>query len=371
MKKVLFLPFLQIPSGHHQVADALREDLEQLNTNVICEKIDILHYGYGKLEALVSSIYLKWIHYSPGSYSWLYKRSVYNGLNNQKNYRLYEFLFMYFIKKMLTERKPDIVVCSHALPSYMLDHLKRQGIIKVPVINVYTDFFIHSFWGTQHIDYHFVSHRHMKDYLLQKGISSEKIQVTGIPLHHKIVKNEIKDFTQKDQYECTIMGGSLGVGAIEELLKKLGPTGKVHYVILCGKNNRLYEQLKQLKLPFIKPMPYISSRAEMDEIYERSDFIITKPGGVTISECLMKGIPIFIYHALPGQEEINLNQLEKLGVVFPLIDWHSNDQLEQHLLSHFDDKDRLVKYRHSLNHYHDEFSIEPAANIINKLLHHL
>ncbi|USK35859.1 hypothetical protein LIT25_11480 [Bacillus sp. F19] len=65
MIKVLFLPFLQISSGHHHVADGMIESLSRKNGLFDCEKVDILSYRFGKIEALVSSIYLKWIHLFP------------------------------------------------------------------------------------------------------------------------------------------------------------------------------------------------------------------------------------------------------------------------------------------------------------------
>jgi processive 1,2-diacylglycerol beta-glucosyltransferase len=58
-KSILFLPFLQIPSGHHQVANALIDGIVQLDPNIKCDKVDILAYSYGKIEKIVSRIYLK------------------------------------------------------------------------------------------------------------------------------------------------------------------------------------------------------------------------------------------------------------------------------------------------------------------------
>lgn len=368
MKKVLFMPFLQIPSGHHQVVDALRENLENCNSDLLFDKVDVLHYGYGKIESLISGIYLKWIHHFPSTYSWIYKSSVYSSTSMNKNYKLYELLFIYFIKRILQEKKPDIVVCSHALPSYMLNLLKKRGFTSIPIVNVYTDFFIHSFWGLEHIDYHFVSNRNMKSDLINRGINEKSIYVTGIPLHHKILQTHPRTTTSQPQLQCTIMGGSLGVGIIDRLINKLKPTGQIRYVILCGKNKKLFNRLNTLHSNHIHPLPYITSREEMDTIYCQSDFIITKPGGVTISECLQKRVPVFVYHALPGQEEINLNELKKLGVIFPLTDWEIFEDLEQHLLSTFNSEKKLEQYQHSLEQYHRDFHHEPPSVILERII---
>ncbi|MDQ0218912.1 UDP-N-acetylglucosamine:LPS N-acetylglucosamine transferase [Peribacillus cavernae] len=71
-----------------------------------------------------------------------------------------------------------------ALPSYLLNYLKEIEELTIPVINLYTDYFIHQLWGIQHIDYHFVTSREMKEFLKQKGIKDEQIFVNGCPKGH-------------------------------------------------------------------------------------------------------------------------------------------------------------------------------------------
>lgn len=357
------MPFLQLPSGHHQVADAI---IDSLDPSFHCEKIDILNYSYGKIEALVSSIYLKWIHLFPKTYSWIYKKSVFQQIEQDKNYRLYELLFKQFVHKLIFETNPHLIICSHALPSYMLNKLKEKKKLNIPVVNVYTDFFIHTFWGIRHIDYHFVAHANMKTYLLDKGVSEEKIFVTGIPVH-PLLQNESSRISQPaNGLTCTIMGGSLGVGAIEELVGTLLQSKKITFQILCGKNNRLYTKLKSLGHPRITPLRYISSREEMNELYEKTDLVITKPGGVTISECLMKRIPTFIYHALPGQEEINLDELLKMGLVVKLPHWDEIYDFEGLLLKEVKKLNQLYK---NIDGFHAHLSPKTAGELVQEIIH--
>ncbi|MEK1829292.1 hypothetical protein AAAC51_09585 [Priestia megaterium] len=39
MRKVLFLPLFQMPSGHHQVADAVMDAIMERFSHVICQKL--------------------------------------------------------------------------------------------------------------------------------------------------------------------------------------------------------------------------------------------------------------------------------------------------------------------------------------------
>lgn len=56
---------------------------------------------------------------------------------------------------------------------------------------------------------------------------------------------------------------------------------------------------------------------EIDMLMEISDFIVSKPGGLTTAEALSKGLPIVIINPLPGQEAKNAEFLlrEKVAVM--------------------------------------------------------
>ncbi|MCY8235007.1 MGDG synthase family glycosyltransferase [Priestia endophytica] len=369
-KTILFLPFLQIPSGHHHVAKALSEGVQKNQPHINCESVDILSYSYGKIEFLVSKIYLKWIHTFPELYSLIYRSTVYKNVKNNKRYRLFELLFLTFIKKLLKEKKPDFIVCTHALPSYILSYLKEKEELTIPVINVYTDYFIHQLWGTQHIDYHFVTSLDMKEFLKQKGIKDEQIFVTGIPVHNKINKQK-EPLTEREAssaLKILISGGNLGAGTIEELVKKISTNSKTHFYVLCGTNRKLYKKLNGLPNDNITPLTYITSKEKMNELYDHIDAIVTKPGGVTVSECLYKRKPIFIYHALPGQEEINMKTLEKLGVIFQLKGWKEERSLEDQIYSFFKDHKQLQNNQNRIAKYHQHLITKEPAQIIEELM---
>jgi processive 1,2-diacylglycerol beta-glucosyltransferase len=367
-KSILFLPFLQIPSGHHQAANALIDGMMQIAPDIKCENVEILSYSYGKIEKIISHIYLKWIHAFPTLYHSIYKNSVYKNIEENKRYRMYEWLFMSFMKKLLEEKQPDLIVCTHALPAYMLNYMKKRNDIKIPVINVYTDYFIHRFWGLDHIDFHFVPSYQMKEYLTRRGISERKIFITGIPIHSKIKKQlQPPEYKKKSVISVLIAGGNLGVGGIEELLETLGTVNSpqpIQFYVLCGKNIKLYEKLKRLQNHHVIPYPYISCRKKMNDLYDQIDAILTKPGGVTISESIFKRKPILIYDALPGQEEINLQHLKEAGLVFHL----NKGNIYEQILSILQDKDGLNRYQLQVANFHSQIHSKEPSELIAKIL---
>lgn len=368
MRRVLFMPFLQISSGHHHVADGIMEYLKGLEEEFECEKVDILSYTYGAAEKLVSSAYLKWIHTFPDFYSWLYNRSAIKTRPNQKKaYRLFKLLFLWRMTKLIEEKKPDLIICTHALPSFLLNEMKLKKSHTIPVINVYTDYFMNEIWGTEAIDYHFVPSKEINEELIRKGVNPEQIHVTGIPVHPHIMKHTSR-VKNRPMYSVLISGGNLGAGAIKTLIQNLKPSGQIQYSVLCGKNEKLYQFLEQLHDPLIKAFPYISSKKEISSLYDEADAIITKPGGVTISECLLKKIPIFVYHALPGQEEVNFQFLMKKGLAYQLKDWEKKGQVEIQILEVLQSEQQKEQLQKQLRQYHAELTSVDLTEILTKVL---
>ncbi|WP_188205952.1 MGDG synthase family glycosyltransferase [Alkalibacillus aidingensis] len=358
MGKVLFLPFLQIKTGHHHVAEALSEGLKQIDPQIECVTKEVLHDRFGNLEKIVSETYLSWIHHFPNSYNWLYHQIVYRNLNKETRYYFFELLFLNKIKEIINNEKPDLIVCTHALPSYMVHILKKTRQITMPVVNVYTDFFVHKLWGTTSIDYHFVATNQMKEYLTQRRVHPSKIFITGIPTHPEIRSKKPSSLNQQIR-NILIAGGNLGLGC-EESLTTLPET--FNYTILCGRNHKFYQALKQLNQSNLTPLTYIDSKSEMNKIYDQSDIIITKPGGVTISECLIKRIPVFVNQSLPGQEQINLHELDQLGLIFRCKNW--SEDLE-HILNQ---KDEIKAYYYNLQKYHEQTINETPFQLLYRIL---
>lgn len=334
-KRILFLPFMRLASGHHQVAKSLFVILKDLGYPIHqCEKVDILSYSYGRFESVISRIYLAWIRYLPHTYHWLYVRSSVHTNRKEKQNMFYGIFFLPFFKKMLRDKKPNILFCTHALPSNLANRLKEKGHCDAIIVNAYTDFFVNRVWGLSKVDYHFVPSQLVKEELISKGISKEKIYVTGIPVHPAFKQKQHSVIRRNSQIKMLVAGGHLGMNMMDQLLDYNGD--KLHFYVLCGKNKSLYHQLKEENYSHITPISYVSSPQKMSLLYDQVDAVLTKPGGVTVSECLHKRKPIFVHHVLPGQEKINEQQLLKLGLIIVLN--IENHYFEKKIMRFFNDE---------------------------------
>ncbi|WP_042478768.1 MGDG synthase family glycosyltransferase [Bacillus ndiopicus] len=355
MKKALFLPFLTMQTGHHQVADALMDFIALHNEDVEVKKVDLLNYTSPIVEKVISHGYISWIQYAPTMYTKFYSKMFDKQKEEKSNFKLYEMLLKHLIR-LLEEEKPDIIFCTQSIPSYLLNKLKQSGHCNIPVVNVYTDFFMNQVWGLGAIDYHFVPMQEMKDALCQKGIAESNIFVTGIPVHEDMLRTTaLHNFARN----ILIAGGNLGLMSCANLYEQLKQNKSFHYYILCGTNKKLYQQVLAWKLPNVIPISYIKSRSEMNHLYDQMDAIVTKPGGVTVSEVLHKKLPIFVHSALPGQEERNLKYLTERGLAYTLDKSEClHHQLERVLLN----EEMMSDYRKQVATYLNNLQLKTAED---------
>jgi processive 1,2-diacylglycerol beta-glucosyltransferase len=112
-----------------------------------------------------------------------------------------------------------------------------------------------------------------------------------------------------------IIGGGLGVGPIPEMVETIAGTSEpFQLIVVCGRNERLLNEIENIakrSKVFIKPYGFVDN---VNELMDASDVMISKPGGLSISEAMVKGVPVIVNTYIPGQEESNLMFLEKNGV---------------------------------------------------------
>ncbi|MBT2657305.1 galactosyldiacylglycerol synthase [Bacillus sp. ISL-18] len=366
MKKILFLPLLQMQSGHHQVAEALMDLLKNHADHLILKKVDLLSYTNKSLEKMITNGYLNWIRYAPETYNLAYKSFFYMPDTKRQSFNWYQPLFLKKMEQLLLEEKPDLLVCTHGFPSRLLSILKKKGKCDIPVINVYTDFFVNSVWGKEGIDAHFVPSQQVKEMLVERfHIPKHRIMVTGIPVHEEITKCSKTYQPPQARPKLLIAGGNSGLGGMGKLLEELKNSSGLDFFVLCGKNKKLYEEIRSWQLAHITPLPYLSSRSAMNQLYEEVDAIMTKPGGVTVSEALHKRLPIFVHSMLPGQEKINLRFLREHKLAFVL---DQSRSIEQQLVMVLNNRQQMKEWEKAIDSYQQGMELTSKEPLIETIL---
>lgn len=367
MRKILLLPLFTMESGHHRTADALMESLRKLDSSIQCEKVDFLSYVNSTFEKSLSEAYLKWITKWPSVYSKFYMRFF-----NRKSAILeftYETLFLEKMERMIQEKQPDLIICTHSFPSFLVNKLKEYRICNVPVVNIYTDFCVNHLWGKKHVDLHFVPSQNTKEQLINNAVPKENIIISGILTNNHFLKRK-KRKPNDWKMHVLVAGGSLGLGELSSL-RGSSNSKLVEYRVLCGSNFSLYKTIASLHSDAVRPYSYVTSPAQMNQLYDWADALITKPGGVTVSEGLTKKLPIFIHSVLPGQEERNMNFLEPRGLVQRLND---DRPIEEQIISVLHHPAAIGKIKRAMQYYANELEVhscmEAAGYMYDRLINH-
>ena len=113
------------------------------------------------------------------------------------------------------------------------------------------------------------------------------------------------------------MAGSLGHKDMKKVLKGItNINDNYRIVVVCGNNEKLRESIQKDYANLIQRQKIIlyGFTRNIPDIMESSDIIITKPGGLTVSEAIAKKLPIVVPYYIPGHEKENLDFLIKSGL---------------------------------------------------------
>lgn len=228
-------------------------------------------------------------------------RRIYNGLNAGR------------LQKFLIKEQFDVIFTTQFLSAEVSSYLKRTGQIKSKVICVVTDFDVHRIWINVGIDAYAGASDFTRDKIVSLGIDPQRVFVTGIPTDAKFAQTPDTSALKKQmnlqegKFTVLMATGSFGMGPIEEILDGL----KGHQVVVvCGYNKALYERLK---LKAGQGVHILGLVQNMYELMSVADVMVTKPGGLSIAEALVKRLPMLFFSAIPGQETHNIEVLHKYG----------------------------------------------------------
>lgn len=339
--KILFLT-VSVGGGHNKAAQNLANYLESNYDNVQCLIMDTLREINPLVDKVVVGSYLGTLKTSPKLYGKLFNITDHTNSFSDLSRQVNKILSIR-LNTMIQNIKPDVIFCTHPFPIEMLSILKGKNKIDMPIIAIITDYGIHSYWVYPHIDKYIIAHESLTYDLNQKGIEESKILPLGLPVSEVFSKPHNKEvyletLGLKNKPTILIMGGSLGFGDISNVFETLltSLTG-FQIVVICGTNFKLYNNLKiyESRNSDVKVIGYTDKIA----LYmAAADILLTKPGGMTISEALNIGIPMALMSPIPGQEERNARFLLNHGAAISL---NSNDNFVSTLNQLLDNPIRL------------------------------
>jgi len=174
-------------------------------------------------------------------------------------------------------------------------------------------------------DHYFVATGEARAHLEALGIASSIITVSGIPTHPVFAEKKDrlamrrKHGWRTDLPAILVSAGGFGAGNAGRMVEGL-VAAKVpaQIIAVCGKSEPLKTEIDKIgsgqsagDLPVVTAVGFTT---EMDELMAAADLMIGKPGGLTTSESLIKGLGWVVVNPIPGQEEKNAIYLLEQGV---------------------------------------------------------
>lgn len=221
--------------------------------------------------------------------------------------------------------QPDLIVCVHSLLTNPVLQVLREGNHNIPLFSVVTDLTsIHQSWIVPDVDLCFVPTAEVRDEMISRGMSSERLRLSGLPVHPNYISMPGHDSCESlrlalglrpDLFTVLLMGGGEGIGDMGGIARYLARSGlPVQLIVVSGRNLALYRYLLKQQRALRMPHKVVGFAHNVPDLMRSADVVVTKAGSVTIAESLASGLPIILASVIEGQESGNVDFLVRNNV---------------------------------------------------------
>lgn len=319
-KKRILILSASVGSGHVKAADALarsfraRPDVDEVLVDDSLDHTNVLH------KQLYSSLYKRLSALVPEFLGWWYESSDDPWVSADKGRLAMDLVQAQPLINLVRDFKPDSIICTHFMPAGVLSHLIKTGKLDAELGIVVTDFHFHAFWITRAFHWYFVAQEDDKIHMEGLGLPGDRIHVTGIPVEPEFAEKADRAAVLKkhglspDRPTLLIAGGALGLSPAMAVVRSLLQLDRdFQTIIVCGRNEQLQEDIKDLVSEEADRFKVLGYTSEMPALMGAATLLLSKPGGLTTAEALARGLPMVILDPIGGQEERNSDVLLEAG----------------------------------------------------------
>jgi processive 1,2-diacylglycerol beta-glucosyltransferase len=248
---------------------------------------------------------------------------------------------------LLKEERPDVVICTYPTPVGVLSVLKDKAIFQGFLATVITDYEAHSGWIRQRVDLYLVADADIRQNLISRGLDQSSIEITGIPIDSGFgpiapVPRDKYGLPADKPVVLFIAHAyrSSEVIKITRILQDKVP--EVHLAILCGRREDLTRRLQPYSdTSRVSLFDFVD---RLNELMKMCDVLVSKAGGITMTEALASRLPIVVYRPIPGQERENARFLERQGAAVLA---YKPEDLARQVKSLATDRKKVASIKHS------------------------
>ena len=344
--------------GHHATAKAVGDELEAQGATV--RTLDVYQYINRAVKGTIDKGYLFSSKHTKELYRLVYSLAENHGTayftTPTSIINIVNTLGAHKFARIVTDFNPDVLVCTHVFAAQLINEIKQRGLLTTTTIGIITDYTIHPYWeNVPYIDYVVTASELLHHRALKRGIESNRLLHFGIPIHPKFNQTLAREDACRalsidpDRPTILMMGGSMGYSDNRRMISRLSLVGlPFQLLVVCGNNKRQYRDvcraLEEETGPCtVLPYGFVNN---VEVMMSASDCIITKPGGLTVSEALAKNLPMILANPIPGHEERNVEFLMNNGMAMLVTKTFPVDEAVYHL---FTNPERLRSMRANMH----------------------
>ena len=320
---------VSVGSGHVRAAEALVAGALALEPPCSAVHIDAMAHVAAGFRKIYTDWYLELVRRAPDVWSYLRQKadSTPYGATSQRLRRAIQGLSAGALLREVRRVAPHAVVCTHFLPAELLMRECKRGRLACPVWLQVTDFDVHNMWLVPDLAGYFVATREVAFRLRARGIPAERIHVTGIPVLPSFASPEPPGPARARCVAALgldaarpvvlMMSGGAGVGDLpDRVADVLGQADPLQVIAVAGHSAATLAALTALAARHPGRLVALGFTERMHELMAAADLVVTKPGGLTLSECLALGKPLLLMSPIAGHEEHNAHFLMEEGAAW-------------------------------------------------------
>lgn len=329
IRKILLLS-VSAGLGHVRAAQALAATAAQHWPGCEAVHIDAMKHVAAGFRKVYTDGYLRLINHAPRLWSYLHQKTdvTPHSAASQRLRRAVERLSARALLRELRRQAPDAIVCTHFLPAELLMREHSRGHLRCPVWLQVTDFDLHSLWLVPGMAGYFAATDEVAFRLRARGMPAGRVHVTGIPVMPAFSQPEAPAL---ERLACVsaleldsarrvllMVSGGAGVGDLPSMVRRVLALDGLDFQVIAvaGRNAQALAELQALAAQHPRRLRAVGFTDQMERLMAAADLVITKPGGLTVTECLALGRPMLLTAPIPGQEEHNAGYLMEEGAAW-------------------------------------------------------
>jgi processive 1,2-diacylglycerol beta-glucosyltransferase len=306
--------------GHLSAARSIAAAIEEAAPAVDVEVIDVLRFAPRAFRYDVAWRLIQ--RHGAGFWDWLFDvtdrpaPALVRSLREWINARLLRRL-----ADELQRRQPDHVVCTHFLPAVAVARLARAERLQGRASVVVTDYLSHEAWLYPGIARYYVATDTVRRALVARGVSQAAVVASGIPVAGDMAAaRRPLSLASGERLRALFLAPGVPPGLLHAALASVSPETAVDLEIVAGDDAGLAQQLRRWVAALGLRANVHGLLPTLRPLIDDAHVVVTKAGGLVVSECFARGRALIFPWPAPGHERGNRSHAIDAGAALGLDD---------------------------------------------------